>query len=103
VTKTLLNWIDADKIDTTNGSCVLQLVAVCCSVLLSTLPTVRVCCSVLQCVAVCCSVLLVTNINEVALFLNWIDADKIDTTNGTCVLQCVAVCCSVLQCAIHCI
>jgi len=34
-------------------TCVLQCVAVCCSVLQS----VAVCCSVLQCVAVCCSVL----------------------------------------------
>ena len=33
--------------------CVLQCVAVCCSVL----QCVAVCCSVLQCVAVCCSVL----------------------------------------------
>ena len=32
--------------------CVLQVVAVCCSVLLC----VAVCCSVLRCVAVCCSV-----------------------------------------------
>jgi len=58
---------------------------------------VAVCCSVLQCVAVgavCCRALLFTNINEAALFLNWIDADKIDSTNGTCVLQCDAVCCS---------
>ena len=34
-------------------SCVMQCVAVCCSVL----QCVAVCCSVLQCVAVCCSVL----------------------------------------------
>jgi len=33
--------------------CVLQCVAVCCSVL----QCVAVCCSVLQCVAVCCSML----------------------------------------------
>jgi len=33
--------------------CVLQCVAVCCSVL----QCVAVCCSVLQCVAVCCSLL----------------------------------------------
>ena len=33
--------------------CLLQCVAVCCSVL----QCVAVCCSVLQCVAVCCSVL----------------------------------------------
>ena len=44
-------------------SCVLQCVAVCCSVLQcvavcgSVLQCVAVCCSVLQCVAVCCSVL----------------------------------------------
>ena len=40
--------------DTPNAmQCVLQCVAVCCSVL----QCVAVCCSVLQCVAVCCSVL----------------------------------------------
>ena len=54
--------------------CVLQCVAVCCSVL----QCVAVCCSVLQCVAVCCSVL-----QCVAVCCS--------------VLQCVAVCCSVLQ------
>ena len=35
-------------------ACMLQCVAVCCSVL----QCIGVCCSVLQCVAVCCSVLL---------------------------------------------
>jgi len=35
------------------STCMLQCVAVCCSVL----QCVAVCCSVLQCVAVCCSVL----------------------------------------------
>jgi len=66
--------------------CVLQCVAVCCSVLQCVGAQKRaivwrenmpsffgVCCSVLQCVAVCCSV-----------------------------LQCVAVCCSVLKCVAVC-
>ena len=48
-----------------SNTCVLQCVAVCCSVL----QCVAVCCSVLQCVAACCSV-------------------------SCSVLQCVAVCCS---------
>jgi len=52
---------------------VLQFVAVCCSVCCSVLPCVAVCCSVVQCGAVRCSV-----------------------------LQCVAVCCSVLQCVAVC-
>ena len=53
-------------------SCLLQCVAVCCSVL----QCVAVCCSALQCAAVCCSVL-----QCVAVCCS--------------VLQCVAVCCSV--------
>jgi len=56
--------------------CVLQCVAVCCSVLQCT----AVCFSVLQCVVVCCSVLQCVAV-------------------CSSVLQCVAVCCSVLQCA----
>ena len=55
--------------------CMLQCVAVYCSVL----QCVAVCCSVLQCVAECCSVLPC-----VAVCYR--------------VLQCVSVCCSVLQC-----
>ena len=54
--------------------CVLQCVAVCCSVV----QCGAVCCSVVQCVAVCRSVL---------------------QCGAVCcsVVQCVAVCCSVLQ------
>jgi len=58
------------------GVCVLQCVAVCCSVLQCAVPAF---CSVLQCVAVCCSVLQCA----VPAFCS--------------VLQCVAVCCSVLS------
>ena len=54
--------------------CVLQCVAVCCSVL----QCVAVCCNVLQCVAVCCSVL-----QCVAVYCR--------------VLQYIAVCCNTLQ------
>ena len=61
------------------GECVLQCVAVCCSVL----QCVAVCCSVftrsVACVAVCCSVLPC-----IAVYCN--------------MLQSVAVCCSVMQC-----
>jgi len=57
-----------------NRFCVLQCVAVCCSVL----QCAAVCCSVLQCVAACCSVL-----QCVAVCCS--------------MLQCVAECCSVLQ------
>jgi len=42
-----------DLIRRYNQVCLLQCVAVCCSVL----QCVAVCCSELQCVAVCCSVL----------------------------------------------
>ena len=61
--------------------CVLQCVAVCCSVF----QRVAVCCSVLQCVAVRCSVLYCTAL------LQHVAACCI-------VLQRVAACCSVLQC-----
>ena len=63
--------------------CVLQCVAVCCS-----MPQCSaVCCSMLQCVAVCCSVLQYAAVFAVCYS----------------VLQCVAVCCSVLQCdAVRC-
>jgi len=54
------------------NTCVLQCVAVCCSVL----QCVAVCCSVLQCVAVCCSVLQIT-----------------------CVLQCVTINACVAVCS----
>ena len=52
-----------DEITHFQHLCVLQCVAVCCSVLqcvavcCSVLQYVAVCCSVLQCVAVCCNVL----------------------------------------------
>jgi len=91
------------------STCLVQCVAVCCSVLqcvavatevpedaaflaplLLHVPG-KVCCSVLQCVAVCCSV------------LQW--QLRYPKTRhlwrrfySTCLVKCVAVCCSVLQC-----
>jgi len=65
--------------------CVLQCVAVCCSVL----QCVAACCSVLQCVAVRCSLFL----GLLSVFLQVL---------RVCVLQCVAMCCSVLQCVAAC-
>jgi len=47
------------------GGCVLQCVAVCCSVL----QCVAVCCSVLQCVAVCCKFISVAGRSEGCVFL----------------------------------
>jgi len=61
------------------SSCLVQCVAVCCSVV----QCVAVWCSVVQCVAVWCSVL-----QYVAVWCS--------------VVQCVAVCCSVLQCGAVC-
>ena len=60
-----------------NAYCVLQCVAVCCSVL----QCVAVCCSVMQCDAVCCSV-------------------RQCITVWCSVVQCVAVCCSLFQCIV---
>jgi len=71
--------------------CVLQCVAVCCSVL----QCVAVCCSVLQCVALCC-------ISQAAP--RWLLPISMCAAVCCSVLQCVAVCCSVLQCvALWCI
>jgi len=69
--------------------CMLQCVAVCCSVL----QCVAVCCSVLQCVAVFCSVL-----KCVAVCFRVFRCVSVYCS----VLQCVAVCCSVLQCVVVC-
>ena len=62
----------------TAGVCVLQCVAVCCSVL----QCVAVCCSELQCVAV------------ITVFASVYRCE--------CVLQCVAACCNVLQSVVEC-
>jgi len=51
--------VDFLNLDLPYTMCVLQRVAVYCSVL----QCVAVCCSVLQCVAVCCSVLQCENLN----------------------------------------
>ena len=84
--------------------CVLQCIAVCCSLLqciavschISSLTyqhvCVAVCCSVLQSVAVCCSVM---------------SYQSIDVSTCVCcsLLQCIAVCGSALQChvmSVHC-
>jgi len=80
--------------------CVLQCVAVCCSVLQCVAVCCSVCCSVLQCVLQCvavyCGVLqcvVVTSLKEAAIRRVYL------CCNMCCsVLQCVAVCCSVLQC-----
>ena len=69
------------------ASCLLQCVAVCCSML----QYVAVCCSVLQCVAVRCSVL-----QCVAMCCSVLQCVAVCCS----VLQCVAVCCSVLQCVV---
>ena len=71
--------------------CVLQCVAVCCSVL----QCVAVCCSVLQCVAVCYSML-----QCVALCFSVSRIAPSDLTKPSilCVVQCVAACCSALRC-----
>jgi len=89
--------------------CVLQCVAVCCSVLqcvavcCSVLQRVAVCCSVLQCVAVCCSVLQCVAVcccvlQHAALCCNMLHCVALCCN----MLQCAAVCCSVLQCAAVC-
>ena len=60
------------------------------------LQCVAVCCSVLQCVAVCCSVFaacygsMIMRHGQFSMYII------------NCVLQCVAVCCSVLQCVAVC-
>jgi len=69
--------------------CMLQCVAVWCSVV----QCVAVCCSVLQCVAVCCSVL-----QCVAVCCGVLQCVAVCCS----VLQCVALCCSVLQCVAVC-
>ena len=76
-------------------TCVMQCVAVCCSVL----QCVAVCCSVLQCVTVCCSVLqcvavLCSALQCVAVRCNVLQCVAVCRS----VLQCAAVCCSVLRC-----
>jgi len=78
--------------------CVLQCVAVCCSVLqcvaicCNMLQCVAVCCSMLQCVAVCCSVLQCVTLASV------LQARRSELHASRCVLQFVAACCSMLQC-----
>jgi len=107
-----------------NEYCVLQCVAVCCSVLQcvavycsvmqctavcgSVLQCGVVCCSVLQCVAVCCTVCFgfATNCHSrcvigaaqmcVAVCCSMLQCFAVHCS----VLQCVAVCCSVLQCVL---
>jgi len=74
-----------------NTTCVLQCVAVCCSVL----QCAAMCCSVLQCVAVCCSVLQCVAVLPLP-FTHTVQHTAIRNTTG--VLKCAAVCCSVLQC-----
>jgi len=106
---------------TRSYDCVLQCVAVYCSVLLccSELQCVTVCCSVLQCVAVCCSVVQIlletdffpqTRPRIICLvtkkdFLHTEPTLKCVAMHCNVrrsVLQYVAVCCSVLQCvAVH--
>ena len=82
-------------LDMTLAHCVLQCVAVCCSVL----QCVTVCCSVLQCVAVCCSVLqCVAVCYSVLQCVAVCYSVLLCAAVCCCVSQCVAVCCCVLQC-----
>ena len=111
--------------------CVLQCVAVCCSVLqcvvvcCSVLQCVAVCCSMLQCVAVCCVLSGVGHVADcmcvavcVAVCCSvlhrvtpWVELAMsllrmcVAVCIAVCcsVLQCVAVCCSVLQCGLQCV
>ena len=78
--------------------CVLQCVAVCCSVL----QCVAVCCSVSQCVAVCCSVSLQPFYSAYTPSLLLHTRSNTWLVDCICVLPCVAVCCSVLQCVAVC-
>jgi len=74
--------------------CILQCVAVCCSVLQRVARN-----SMLQRVAVCCSVLRTSSLYP----LNVINMSWQDLLMCLCysVSQCVATCCSVLQCVAH--
>ena len=87
--------------------CVLQHVAVLCSVLLcvagcwavvtATSCRVRVCCSVLKCVAVCCDVL-----QCVTVCWGVVTATSCRVNECCSVFLCIAVCCSVSQCVTVC-
>ena len=93
--------------------CVLQCVAVCCSVsrncssrgMQHDANVLQVYCSVLQCVPVCCSVLQYVAVCCIVAVCHVIVSLEGCGLKLICcsMLQCVAVCCSVLQCvAVRC-
>jgi len=77
-----------------SNTCLLCISFVCSSVLQCVMQCVAVCCSVLQCVAVCCSVLQCVAVCY--SMLQW--ATLVCDTRA----QCDAVCCSVLQYVVVC-
>jgi len=121
-----INIPKSSKGDPWRDKCVLQCVAVCCSVLQCVAdPCVYTyrrafgqratrgmanvaCCSVLQCVAVCCSAMQIYVYKGTEepkgrpMVLQMQQAEHPHTAEAPVVLQYVAVCCSALQCVAVC-
>jgi len=84
--------------------CVLQCVAVCCSVLQCVLQRAAVCCS--SCREHCgnhCSCMMLRDVaGALRLMARWANGRVYCVARGDAAFQCVVVCCSALQCVAVC-